>query len=62
MKEKLLNFLEIFQLETALVYPDLFNILDEMTERIIDEVLKEEEVVDITTHILQKMSDTTAFF
>ena len=30
----------------------MFNILDEMTERIIDDILKEDEILDIINHIL----------
>jgi len=33
-----------------------------MTERISDEILKEEEVCEIIKNILIKMSDNTAFF
>jgi len=33
-----------------------------MTERITDEILKEEEVVEVVKNILIKMSDNTAFF
>jgi len=59
--DKLLDFLKIFQLERTLEYPDLLSILDEMTERIVDSILRENEVYDLIKVIFGNLKGKDEF-
>lgn len=61
MIDKLLDFLKIFQLERTLEYPDLLSILDEMTERIVDSILRENEVYDLIKVIFGNLKGKDEF-
>lgn len=58
---EILRFLQVFQLEKALPYPDLLKQINNMMEMILIEIIPEEEIVLYLKYILTRLSHQNMF-